>query len=264
MSENGRSPSAPGVPGRWPRRRPPQRQGGAGPRARAGPWASHPTGGSTERLNASAVVMTSSATRPSASAARWTGPQGASTAATPITRPPRRPGGLATGCSGRRALDCTSAPGVGIGACRWYTPGEYGSTTPRRLADRHHRASARRRRHRRGRLADRGDDLRIVCEPDRALPHPDPRRRGGVGQPRDRGRDDPLPAGCGQPCRPRRRDRGRRLRPQARHRSPSRRGRADRPRREPRRGGRRAGTRPACSWPSGPAPRSRWRSGSWS
>ncbi len=86
-----------------------------------------------------------------------------------------------------------------------------------------------------------------MCEPDRALPHPDPRRRGGVGQPGDRGRDDPLPAGCGQPRRPGRRDRGCRLRPQARNRSPGRRGRADPPRREPRRGGCRAGTRPACA-----------------
>ena len=45
----------------------------------------------TEPANASVVVSTSSATTPSASAARWTGPQGASTAATPITRSSPRP-----------------------------------------------------------------------------------------------------------------------------------------------------------------------------
>ncbi len=72
---------------------------------------------------------------------------------------------------------------------RWYTPWEY---ERHRAGDRpDHRAAP----------ADRGHDLRVVRQPDRALPAPHAGRRGGERQPGHRDGHDPLPP---RRCRSRR------------------------------------------------------------
>src|SRR5579862_1072961 len=101
--------------------------------------------------------------------------------------------------------------GTGSRIPGWYTPGEYDDT------DSHGDRSGNRGGTRHGggtrddRPLDRGHDLRVVRQPDRALPQEDAGRRGRGRQPRDRGRDDPVPARRRGHGRARRRDRGRRL-----------------------------------------------------
>ena len=131
--------------------------------------------------------------------------------------------------------------------------------------------------HRRGLPPRRGDDVRLVREPDRALPQQDRRRRGRQRQPRDGGRDRPVRRRRRRARRDRRRDRGRRLRGprfRARSRSRPRTGRAAAPPRPvpprlpppPPTRTRRSASGPARRASSGSRPpsRSRWLPGSWS
>src|SRR5215218_10590047 len=87
---------------------------------------------------ASAVTSWSSATRPRSEAASWIGPQGAATDAP-------------TSVDAMVAKDGTVGRFDGLS----YTPGEYASSTCH---------------HHRGLPAHRGHDVRLVRQPDRAVP----------------------------------------------------------------------------------------------
>ena len=103
----------------------------------------------------------------------------------------RAGGALGASASGRPLTPC-------------YTPGEYERQRP----DRPHAAGpAVGSAARRGLVPRRRDDLRLVQQPDRAVPAQDRRRRGGERQPRDRGGHDPLPARDRRAWRARRGDR---------------------------------------------------------
>ena len=149
-------------------------------------------------------------------------------------QPARATGGLPPDRRRRLAVSVTRA----------YTPREYADN--RHDSSFRHPSAQRRRSLDRDPAADRGHELRLVREPDRALPAQDPGRGRGQRQPGDGGRHHPLPAGGRRAGRAGPRDRSGRLRGPP----PAGRGRRqpDGPGRRGRRRGRRASPRSSVRW----------------